>query len=331
MSLIRKDQPSMSEVHTNRPLTNISIGWEQSEADFVARNVFPVVPSPNQSNTYYEYDRTQLLRTEAQRRASGAVSAGSGWNVATTSFTILRDAIHKRLADPDVANADSPLNMAADAARFVARQLLLREEIRFQTAFFASGVWTTDTTPGVLWDDAASTPIEDIKTRARAMLVATGGYRPNQFTIGQILFDDLSDHADILDRIKYTGTSGNPAIVDQTAMAALFRVEKVNIASAVQNTAAEGATASNAFINSGRDALLSYSPSRPSLYEPSAGYTFTWSGAPGVGGSDTGFRIKSFRDEPHESDVIEGEKWYTHAVISADLGEYFSAATSNTA
>ncbi len=316
----------MSEVHTNGPLTNISIGFIQQESDFAAREFFPIVPSANQSNTYYEYDRTQWFRTEAARRGPGAASVGSGWDVAPTTFTVLRDAVHKKLDDPTVANADVALPLAADASRFVTRQLLLRMEIRFAAAYWATGIWTNDTTPGVTWDDAASTPIEDIKTRARAMLTATG-YRPNKLGLGLKVFDDLSDHPDIMDRIKYTGSSGNPAIADQVAMAQLFRVNSVEVLAATNNTAAEGATAVNAQINGERQALLAYASPNPGLFQPSAGYTFVWNQAPGVS-NNLGFRIKQWRDEKYESDIIEGEIWYSQNVVAASLGEFFDGAVA---
>ncbi len=50
---IRKSGPTQTDVHVNQPLTNISVAFMQSDAGFVARKVFPVVPVAKQSDRYY--------------------------------------------------------------------------------------------------------------------------------------------------------------------------------------------------------------------------------------------------------------------------------------
>ena len=54
--------PTISSVHTNRPLTNISIAWRQAATDFVADRVFPIIPVQKQSDLYYVYDRSYWYR-----------------------------------------------------------------------------------------------------------------------------------------------------------------------------------------------------------------------------------------------------------------------------
>jgi len=38
--------------------------------------------------------------------------------------------------------------------------------------------------------------------------------------------------------------------------------------------------------------------------------------------------VKRYRDEPVESDIIEGGIWYDHVVTSAALGVFFSNAVA---
>jgi hypothetical protein len=102
---------------------------------------------------------------------------------------------------------------------------------------------------------------------------------PNRLTLGAQVYDTLLDHPDIIDRIKYGQANvGQPAIVNRTTLAALFEVDSVLVAEAIQNTAAENATAGAAADEStasivGNHALLSYAPPAPSVLLPSAGYT----------------------------------------------------------
>ena len=88
---------------------------------------------------------------------------------------------------------------------------------------------------------------------------------------------------------------------------------------AIQNSALEGATASNDFI-AGDHALLCYSAPSPGLMTPSAGYTFNWTGY--LGGA-AGVQMKRFRMEHLESDRVEIQAAYDQEVISSSLGYFF--------
>lgn len=98
------------------------------------------------------------------------------------------------------------------------------------------------------------------------------------------------------------------------------------MASAINNTANEGATESNDWIFNGKSALLCYSAPSPGLQQPSAGYTFSWNGLFGAQGYGT--RIKRFRMEHLASDRIEGEMAYTTKVVAPELGTFYSALVS---
>ena len=63
--------PSAADVHVNRTLTNISIAYMQDADDFVAHRTFPPVPVANQTDAYWEYDRSAFHRGELVPRARG--------------------------------------------------------------------------------------------------------------------------------------------------------------------------------------------------------------------------------------------------------------------
>lgn len=318
-------QPTLTEVHVNRPLTDLSLAFVQDSGRFLARSVFPAVAVDKPSNSYFTYDRSYWLKAAAQYRAPGALAAQSGYSISTDTYNALRRALGKSIPDPIRAAADVA-DLDREAMMYVTAQLMLREELDWVTKYFATSIWGTDATGGstfTKWNDAASTPIEDIRTGKRTVLTNTG-FDPNVLVLGKLAFDRLADHPDIIDRIKYGQTPGAPAVAAQQAMAQLFGVDEVLVATAVQNTAVEEAAGSYSFAVTNDCALLAYRAPRPGLMTASAGYTFVWSGAPGANGA--GMRIKSYRDEPHESDVIEGESWYDQKVVSSALGYFFSDA-----
>src|SRR5688500_13947638 len=104
-------QPTVSQVHVNGPLTNISVAYIQDQSVFIASRVFPIVPVEKKSDVYYSYTKNDWFRDEAAPRAPSTESAGSGYNVnADSSYNCKRHAIHKDIDDEVRANFDNPLN-----------------------------------------------------------------------------------------------------------------------------------------------------------------------------------------------------------------------------
>ena len=317
--------PTRGDVHVNRPLTNISIAFIQNANNFIADRVFPNIPVAKQSDRYFIYSREDFMRDEAQKRAPATESAGGGFRIDNTP-TYFADvfAIHKDIDDQIRANADAPINMDRDATEYVTQQLLLRREKQWAFDYFKTGVWTTDKVGGVdftKWDDATSTPIEDI-TNAALEVAQLTGFRPNTLVLDPFVFNAIKNNADVIDRIKHT----QRGIVTEDLLASLLEVDRVLVAMATENTAAEGQTGNFNFIINQKGALLAYSNPRPSILTPSAGYTFSWTGFLGAG--TRGNRIKRFRMEELSSDRVEGEMAFDTKLVSADLGVFFDAAIS---
>jgi hypothetical protein len=109
-------------------------------------------------------------------------------------------------------------------------------------------------------------------------------------------------------------------------IAEILEVEEVLVMDAVSNTAAEGATESNAFIG-GLSAALLYRPKNAGLMVPSAGYTFNWTGMVGATGG-AGLRIKTFRMEHLASDRVEVDAAFAMAKVAADCGFFFNGVIS---
>lgn len=314
-------QPTMSDVHVDRALTDLSVRFTQSADMFVADRVFPRVPVQHRSDVYYVYDRSYWFKTDAQVRAPATESAGSGYEFTTDSYLTTEYAIHKDIDDMTRANADSPLTLDRDATEFVTQHILQKKEQDWVSTFFTSGVWGTDVTPTNTWDDYVSgDPIGDLRTGIISMAKATA-LKPNTLVMGPEVWDKLQDHPDFLDRIKYT----QKGIVGTDLLAEMLGISRVLIAWSVKNSAAEGETASYSF-NFGKNALLAHVPSSAGLNTPAAGYTFTWTGYPGSGSN--GMRVSRFRMEAIRSDRIEAECSYDQKVVSSELGYFFNAAVA---
>lgn len=329
--------PTPADVHVNAPLSNISIANFQNPDHYIADKVFPVVPVNKQSDRYYKYDKADLLRIEARERGPSSESAGGGWRLDNSPTYFCQPyAVHKDIDDQTRQNADSVLDMDRDATEYLTQQLLMKRDKVFVANYLAASVWTGgtgigggsdgadiggDTSAGSnkikYWSASGSTPFADIETQKAGILKATG-FLPNVLVIGYEVWVQLRNHADVLDRIKYTQT----AIVTEELVAKAFGVDKLVVARAVENTAKEAATATMAFIT-GKVGLLCYANPSPSLLKPSAGYIFSWTGL--LGGGAYGPRIKKFRMEHLASDRIEAEAAFDCKAVSTDCGVFFSA------
>lgn len=327
-------QMTTSDVHVSTALTNISIAYMQSADKFVASRVFPNIPVAKKFDRYYTYDRGDFNRVEMRERAPGTESAGGGFGIDNTpNYSCRVFSVHKDVDEQLRANADSVLNVDRDAVNWLTLQALLKRETMFATAYMAPGVWTNDwagvasgpTGSQVLqWNDANSTPIEDIRKLRRAVLESTG-FEPNKLTLGRSVFDALLDHPDIIDRLKAGQTPGGPAMADQYRLAQLFGVDEVLVMNAIQNTGKEGQVAAHSFIG-GKKALLTYSPPQPGLLVPSAGYTFSWTGYLGAGAE--GNRIKSIPMPWLEVQRLEIDMAMDQKVVAPDLGAFVNNAVA---
>ena len=320
-----KNLPTASDVHIDGPLTNMSLGFMQSENAFVATKVFPMLPVAKQSDKYFTYDRSYWYRNEMKLRAPSTESAGAGFAISTDDYFCDVYALHKDIDDDMRGNADSPIQVDRDASGFLSLQALLNLEKTWTTNFFTTSKWTTDKTPTTTWDDPSSDPVGDVQTGVTTITQSTG-VDPSSIdmTIGYLTWEKLVHHPDLVDRIKYGQTSG-PAQVTLEAMAAVFGVGRVLVARAVENTADEGATASYSFI-SGKHALLSSSPASTGLRTPSSGYTIVWTGR--VGANQAGAVIRRIRADLLKSDRYEIEQAFVQKLVSADLGYFFNGAVA---
>lgn len=318
--------PTAGDVHVNTPLTNFGQRYMQSSASFIAMRAMPNLPVSKQSDLYYEFNRGDFLRDQAEERADGAESAGSGFRLSTTTYFAKVYAFHKDITDRQRANQDTQVKLEQSASSWVAGKMLIKRETLFNAAFMATSIWTTDKVPaaGDKWDAATSDPVQQVRLAKRTIQGATG-YLPNKMIIARDAYDALLDNDAILSRITGGATTGTPALVMKQLLTQLFELDEIMIQDAVINSAAADISdpdaKSIAFLSSAK-ALLYYAPNSLSLDEPTAGAQFSWTGY--LGATPSGFRVSKFRAPLIQSDRIEGEMAFDLKVTGPDLGYFFN-------
>ena len=311
--------PSLSQVHLDAPLTDLSVAQIQEAENYIADKVFPVIPVTQKSNKYFTYTNADFRRDEVVPRAPGTESAGSGFNMGSDNYTAEVYAFHQDVDDQTRDNADEAIDPDEDATDYVTGLFLTSREVKWASTYFTAGVWGTDvagTTDFTKWDDASSDPEVDIDA-GKAKILRETGFKPNTLVVGYVTHQALKRHPLVQDRFKYTSADS----ITEDMLAKFFEIDHYLVSEASYNSAAEGATAVDVMVM-GDNALLCYSAPTPGLKRPSAGYTFNWSGF--TNHNNVGVMIKKFRMEEIESDRVEGSFAYDDKVVYANMGYFFS-------
>lgn len=320
------DYPGVNDVHVNALLTNMSIGYKNNL--LIADKIAPMVMVPKRSNIVPAYDKSHWYRIRAKNTTEREAPPVSGYSVDTsdTYYCKERSAAHF-ISDARRANTDMPFNADRDGTMWVADALDLYKEYYFVQNFWKTGVWGTDKTGGVdftKWSTyATSTPIHDLRGYIRIVTRATGR-RPTKLVLGDLAYDTLIDHPNTLDRVESGGSSGDPATFNARALAEILELDEVLVGQASYTADPEGtAEASVTYTHLwDDDALLLYTTSAPSLFNPSAMYTFGWTQMYG------GARLIKQRRDPQsdKGDLIEGLEYWDMKVTAASAGVFISDA-----
>ena len=108
-SLLRKAQPTASDLHIDRLLTNISIAYMNTA--YIADQIFPMVPVQKQSDRIPLFNQSFWYRDDPRVRAPGQKSVRGGFDV-DNSAIYFADRFSRGFEIPDEVrrNADLPYN-----------------------------------------------------------------------------------------------------------------------------------------------------------------------------------------------------------------------------
>jgi hypothetical protein len=308
----------------------VAVAYFQDNANYVAEQIFPMVPVEHQTDLYFVWSKDDFFRDEAQQRADAAESAGTGANLKTQTYSALVWALHQDIGEQVRRNADPAVDVDVASTRMLMQKMLIRRDRIFMTTYVKTGVWGTDITgsaaPGggqtYYWsDDGNGDPFTDIATGQTTILQNTG-YEPNILLLAWPVYQALRKHPLVIDRIKYTNPAFAGKITPQL-LAEAFDIERIVVSKAVYNSAAEGITGVYSFVM-GKSALLVYRAPQPGLMVPTAGYTFGWRGFTGL--NNLGIRVNQIPVPLRGINTIrnETEMAFDMQIVGSDLGYFFS-------
>lgn len=323
--------PTPGDLHVNQNLTNVSIAHFQSAENFAANRAGHIIPVSKQTDLVPRFKKGALYTDSMKVRASGAESAGGGWEMdSSLTYRAERYSFHHDIPDDVRANADDFVSLDKTATRFVTGKALIRNERLFATNLMASGVgwdikmagvangaYVADTNVVHFDDNTNSNPIYEVRRVLTRAQKANGGFRFKHGVMSRSVWDAIALHPDFVALISGGATPGQPSLVSRQLVAQAFELDELLVMESIYNTAVDNATPSNAWI--GGDAfLLYYKPPMPAKEEPSAFYGFAWNGMAGM--SNVGTRIKKFRIDAAEVDRVEVDLAIDWKLCGADMG-----------
>ncbi len=318
-------------------LSNMALAYFQSDAKAFAKTIFPICPVTLSSDNYYVFDKEDLLRDNWQRKPAYGKVDPAVLSEHTESYACVVDQMIMgidRIRQTDLTRRQGP--GAADPrmqrARTMAGQANIHQDVLFSKAFFRPGVWgheetgvdSTIPTSGqfIKFSNGNSDPVALVDDRKTVMEQSTGR-TPNRMAIGVNVFNTLKKHPAILERVKYGGTTANPATITENVLSQLFGIERLTVQRSVMNRAKLGQKADMRYIGDPNGFLLAYATDTPSIDEPSAGYIFTWD----MLGNGNIMPVLNYDGESGtHSEFIEGLMATDMKKTADDLGMFFADA-----
>ena len=317
-------------------LSNMALAYYQNASNYFAKAIFPICPVDLSSDNYYKFSKEDLLRDDWQRKPAYGKVQPAVLSESTDTYNCKVDQMimgidQIRQTDLQRRQGPSIRDPRQQRAKSIAEKANIHQDVMFANGFFKAGVWN-DEWEGVAssatgkqfikFSDDNSEPIKFVDERKTDMQESTGR-TPNRLALGANVFNALKEHPAILERVKYGGSTANPASVTEKVLSELFGVEKLVVLKSIQNKAAYGEAGNMGFIGDPDAFLLAYATNAPAVDEPSAGYIFTWD----MLGNGQTLPILNYDGEPGtHSEYVEGLMACDMKKTADDLAMFFKSA-----
>ena len=317
-------------------LSNMALAYYQNASNYFAKAIFPICPVDLSSDNYYKFSKEDLLRDDWQRKPAYGKVQPAVLSESTDTYNCKVDQMimgidQIRQTDLQRRHGPSIRDPRQQRAKSISEKANIHQDVMFANGFFKAGVWN-DEWEGVAssatgkqfikFSDDNSEPIKFVDERKTDMQESTGR-TPNRLALGANVFNALKEHPAILERVKYGGSTANPASVTEKVLAELFGVEKLVVLKSIQNKAAYGEAGNMGFIGDPDAFLLAYATNAPAVDEPSAGYIFTWD----MLGNGQTLPILNYDGEPGtHSEYVEGLMACDMKKTADDLAMFFKSA-----
>lgn len=273
----------------NMYLTNVSIAAFQQPDYYVAPSIFPVCPVGMSTGQYYIFNKAELAKDQVTRKPAFGKADPAIFSHTEDTYSCKVDQIIigiDNIAALNYQRSRTPASIdpRRAKAKLTSEQMKLHLDRIFAKAFFTKNSWGNvktgkDATPGnneFTYFNDANTDIIGLFDDYKRDILVKGRRLPNKLTLGYDAFIGMKNHPQFLERVTGSGSTPNPALVNEKVISTVLGIEEVKVLYSTENASELGQEEKMQFICDSKSALLSYAPASPAIDEPSAGYIFTW-------------------------------------------------------
>lgn len=315
----------------NNYLTNMSVAHFQPDDWFVSPFIFPILPVQLSTSFYYIFDKGDLARDNVQRKPQFGKVAPMVFSTHRDLYSCEVDQVIiglDQIATQDYTRAGTPgiSDPRRAKVRLATEQMKLHMDRIFAEGFFKEGVWTneyegTSEAPSgkkfYKFNDGNFDAVSFFGS-LRTEMMREGRRKPNVLALGVDAYEGLKVNPEILERVKYSGSTANPATINTNVLAQLLEFERVVVLNSTYNAGAPG-TEDMQFICDPKSALVAYAAPNPGIDTPTAGMTFAWD----MLGNGQYLAFDQYEGEGGtHTEYIEGLCSYTPKKVCDELG-YF--------
>lgn len=318
----------------NNYLTNLSVAHFQPDDWFVSPFIFPIVPVQLSTSHYYKFSKADLARDNVQRKPQfGKVqpmifgSEEAMYKCEVDQIIVGIDQIgtldYQRAGTPGISDPRRA------KVRIATEQMKLHIDRVFAEGYFKTGIWSNEYTgvTGVAPTGKRFYKFDDANFDAvhffgglRTEMKRNGRRNPNTLALGVEAYEGLKRNPEILERVKYSGSTTNPATINQNVLAQLLEIDRVVVLNSTYNAGGLGEEDMQ-FICDSKGALLCYAAPNPAIDEASAGYTFAWD----MLGNGQYLAFDQYEGEKGtHTEYVEGLMSYTSEKVCDELGYFLT-------
>lgn len=309
-----------TDLYVDAPLTNVSVAYKNT--DYIADLVLPKIPVRQETGLIWTMG-TENFSIKDMVRGDKSRSKQSGYTVdSSATYRIINYALSDMVTEGMRNQAVNPMQPETDTTEYLTEQLMLNKEYIVGAALFNTGATgfsgytetLNNSSIRYQWDDYTnSTPLEDAAYAKNKIATNSGATSGIIMVVGADVWQQLENHPDVLDRIKYTQFG----VITEQLVAKAMQIDNIFVGQALYNTANEGQTASLSRIW-GKYALFMHKPANVGLK--------TAATAALIHG---GNYVRKWTEQAiRGATVIEVEEAFQAKILSAKSGYLFSTAVA---
>lgn len=307
----------ISSATANPVLTATLTKFVLEQSGLVGQLIAPLFLTGQQSAKYYVFDKENFVSIPTGlERAPSTPYQRTNLKLSDDSYSCVNRGIEVPVDDEERAKYRDAFSADEAAMRRARNVMIINHERRVKTLATAAGVPNSSASNAWdAYDNADSDPVGD--TDVIKEVVRTGsGLVVNLMVISVTVFNALKEHPKILDKIKYS----QRGVVTREILQEVFGIPQIAIAGAVENTAADGQTATLADIWGDKVFFGHVEPSSD-LQAPNFARTFVWTAQSGP----DGVLVESYREDNIQSDIHRAKQHTDEKMTGSELGYWLDS------